>query len=342
MPGNTKAALTTTAILLLINSLLGCDSNESVTKTLQPDHDLEATISLANDVSGLSPLPTPTEEDKALVSLGKSLFKDARLSGDNTISCASCHIVAAGGDDGRPVSIGVGGAQGTHNAPTVLNSGLNFRQFWDGRAKDLDEQVEGPIHNPLEMNTNWEDIVLKLESDADMVAAFGESDLSITPANIIKAIVAYENALVTSDSPFDRYLQGDEAAFSGEAKNGLDLFVRLGCVSCHQGQNIGGNMYQRFGVFKNYYEDNGNVDETALGRYNVTGNPDDKHVFKVPSLRNVAQTAPYFHDGSVETLEDAVNIMATYQLGRSLEDTEVSSLVTFLESLTGNLDESLK
>ena len=342
MPRNTKATSKMMAILLLVSSAFGCDSQESVTAIMQPDQSLPPRNRTVNEVSGLSALPTPSGQDDALVRLGKKLFKDPRLSGDNTVSCASCHIVSAGGDDGRPVSIGIGGAIGTHNAPTVLNSGLNFRQFWDGRAKDLGEQVEGPIHNPLEMNSNWRDIMPKLRADADMVTAFEKSGLNITQASIIKAIVAYENALVTLDSPFDRYVLGEESAISGEAKNGLELFIRLGCVSCHQGQNVGGNMYQRFGVFKNYYEDNGNVSKIALGRYNVTGNPDDKYVFKVPSLRNVAQTAPYFHDGSVATLESAVNIMATYQLGHSLKEAEVTSIIAFLESLTGNLDESLK
>ncbi|MEM7280548.1 MAG: cytochrome-c peroxidase [Pseudomonadota bacterium] len=341
MPGNTKGALRNTAILLLISGLFGCDPHEPMGTAL-PDQNLDGPSTSSDDVNGLSALATPLQQDVALVSLGKKLFEDPRLSGDNTVSCATCHVVAAGGDDGRPVSIGVGGASGTHNAPTVLNSGLNFRQFWDGRAKDLDEQVEGPIHNPLEMNTKWQDIIPKLQSDADMVAAFKASHLSITQANVIKAIVAYENALVTLDSPFDRYLKGDESAISNEAKKGLDLFVRLGCVSCHQGQNVGGNMYQRFGVFKNYYEDEGRVSEIALGRYNVTGNPDDKYVFKVPSLRNVTQTAPYFHDGSVASLEGAINIMATYQLGRSLEEADVTSIIAFLETLTGDLDESLK
>ncbi|MEM7221054.1 MAG: cytochrome c peroxidase [Pseudomonadota bacterium] len=295
------------------------------------------------DYFGFRPIQPSGAADRGLIMLGKQLFHDPRLSRDDTVSCASCHIVAAGGDDGRPVSVGVDGALGTHNAPTVLNSAGNFRQFWDGRALDLAEQVEGPVHNPLEMATDWDSVVAKLATDGELIRAFALNELDLSADSIVRAIVAYESALVTPDSPFDRWLLGQDDALSAQAHRGRELFVELGCVSCHQGRNVGGNMFQRFGVFRNYYEDRaeGALSASSLGRFNVTGDDADRHVFKVPSLRNVAETAPYFHDGSVSTLTEAIDIMANYQLGRQLAKAEIASLESFLQSLSGSADEAL-
>lgn len=274
--------------------------------------------------------------------LGKSLFNDRRLSADDTISCATCHNVQAGGDDGRKTAIGIGGAVGPINTPTVLNATFNFSQFWDGRAATLEEQVPGPIHNPIEMGTDWVQVISKLTADQELKSQFLRIyPTGITITNIVDAIATYERALVTGNSRFDQYLRGDASVFSAQEKQGYDSFMELGCSSCHQGRNVGGNMYQRFGVMGSYFEDRGNLTDADLGRYNVTGREKDKFVFRVPSLRNIEKTAPYFHDGSVESLESVVGIMAEYQLGRPVSDNQVSSIVAFLRTLTGDVDEKL-
>lgn len=290
-----------------------------------------------------SPLPEHPDLDDPRVMLGKSLFHDARLSADNTVSCASCHDVQNGGDDGLATSVGIGGAAGSLNAPTVLNSGFNFAQFWDGRATTLEEQAHGPIHNPDEMGSNWAEVIDKLGADRELTQRFNSvySD-GLTPENLVDAIATYERALTTGNSRFDQYLRGDSDALSARELHGLELFMRLGCASCHQGRNVGGNMYQRFGVMASYVEDRGAIEHSDLGRYNVTGREEDKFVFRVPSLRNVGNTAPYFHDGSATSLEEAVAVMAEYQLGRKIEDTEVEAITEFLHTLTGDVDERLQ
>ena len=291
----------------------------------------------------VAPIDAEIDVSDRRVQLGKRLFHDTRLSGDGTIACASCHAVSDGGDDGHRVSTGINGAQGDVNAPTVLNSALNFAQFWDGRAATLAEQAMGPIHNPVEMGSNLADVARKLAADAEIVAAFEAAYASgLTEHNIIDAIVTYEEALLTPGSPFDRYLLGDEKSMSEVAMRGFEEFQRIGCISCHQGKNLGGNMYQYFGIMGDYFADRGDVRQSDFGRYNVTGREEDRFKFKVPTLRNVALTAPYFHDGSAPTLEDAVQKMAHYQLGRPLSDTQLRQIVAFLRSLTGSVDDSLR
>ena len=289
------------------------------------------------------PLSLPANADAQEIQLGKQLFHSTELSGNGTISCASCHNVSAGGDDGMPKSVGIDQQLGKVNAPTVINSRFNFVQFWDGRAKTLEEQVEGPIHNPLEMATNWPDIVDKLNQDQALRAKFhtvyGEG---ISQATIVAAIVAYERQLVSLDAPFDRYLEGDQRAISPTAAEGYQLFKNLGCVSCHQGQNVGGNMYQRFGIMGNYFEDRGNTTEFDYGVYNVSGREEDRYKFKVPSLRNIQHTAPYLHDGSIATIDEAVRIMARYQLGRPISDLQVSKIKAFLLTLSGEIKDDLQ
>lgn len=277
------------------------------------------------------------------VLLGKQLFHDKRLSSDNSIACSSCHDVTSGGDDGRPVSLGVSDAPGNLNSPSVFNSQLSIAKFWDGRAADLEEQIEGPIHNPVEMNTSWKEIVSKLSNDREIVKQF--EDLyseGLTENNIIKTIVNYQRSLITFDAPFDRYLLGDADAVDESVKNGYSLFKNYGCIGCHQGKGVGGNMFQVFGVAGNFFSEREYVKKSDLGRFNVTGNIYDKFAFKVPSLRNVEQTAPYLHDGSIETLQGVIKIMAKYQLGRPISDSDVSDIEAFLKSLTGQIDEHLK
>jgi cytochrome c peroxidase len=275
--------------------------------------------------------------DQRKVVLGAKLFADTRLSGDGTVSCATCHDLAKAGQDGIPVARGIEGKLGQNNTPTVFNSGLNFRQFWDGRAETLEEQADGPTTNPVEMNGNWPEIIAKLQNDPAFMAEYQSIwSNELSPQNIKKAIAEYERSLVTFDAPFDKYLKGQTDALNVQALEGWKLFQKLGCISCHQGVNIGGNMYANLGILGDYFKDRGRPETLAdRGRFNVTGNADDLHLFKVPSLRNVALTAPYFHDGSVPTLGDAVEIMAKYQLGVNLTAEQHAAILSFLNSLTG-------
>jgi cytochrome c peroxidase len=289
-----------------------------------------------------APLPPPQPVDAARVQLGKALFRDPRLSADGKVSCSTCHDVARGGDDDRPVAIGIGGKAGRLNTPTVLNSSLSLAQFWDGRAATLEDQISWPLQSPIEMGSSLERARAALAADPSTVRRFAAAYADgLTSANLVDALVTYERALLTPGSPFDRYLAGDSGALTPAALEGFELFQRLGCVSCHQGRNLGGNMYQRFGVMGDYFSDRGRVTEADFGRYNVTGREQDRYRFKVPTLRNVAVTAPYFHDGSTSTLNAAVAIMLRYQLGRPVREEEVAKLVAFLESLTGELDPEL-
>jgi len=280
------------------------------------------------------PLPPVPDLPAEKVALGERLFFDKRLSADDTIACASCHDFARGGADRLPRSVGVGGRTGNVNAPTVFNAALQFAQFWDGRAATLEEQAAGPVHNPVEMASSWEQVIPKLRADAGYREAFARLyPQGISGATIVDAIAAYERTLLTP-SRFDRYLRGDEGALDALEKTGYRRFLDFGCASCHQGRLLGGNMYQRFGVLGDYFGSRP-ASEANLGRYNVTGREEDRHVFKVPGLRNVAVTAPYFHDGSVASLEEAVILMGRYQLGRELSGQDVTAIVAFLHSLTG-------
>ncbi|MDR2151936.1 MAG: cytochrome-c peroxidase [Helicobacteraceae bacterium] len=281
------------------------------------------------------PVTKPTNLDPKKVELGRTLFHDPRLSKDGNVSCASCHDLERGGVDGLSRSVGVGGKEGEINAPSVYNSALMFRQFWDGRAKNLTEQVNGPITNPLEMATSWEEILPKLNADRETVKAFNDIyGRRPNEKDAIDAIVEFERSLITP-SRFDRWLLGDNAAIDEKELRGYELFVRHGCAACHQGEAIGGNLFQRFGVAKEYYDGSRKVEQADLGRYNVTGREEDRYVFKVPTLRNVALSAPYFHDASAETLYEAVDKMGAYQLGVALPAEDTQDIALFLRALTG-------
>jgi len=286
--------------------------------------------------SGLiTPIPTDVDVNAAKVQLGKKLFLDTRLSKDDTINCATCHDLYNGGDDGLQVSFGIKGQTGTRNAPTVYNAVFNFRQFWDGRVKTLQEQASGPIQNPVEMGSHFPELVKKLnatEYKKEFAKIYNDG---ITKENITDAIAEYEKTLITPNAPFDLYLKGDANAISKEAKEGYELFRAKGCIACHQGMNIGGNLYNKFGVF-----DDANLSD--LGRYEVTKRERDKGYFRVPSLRNIAQTAPYFHDGRTSDLGEVVRLMANYQLGRKLSDEEVVKIVAFLKTLSGKLPKDIE
>lgn len=313
----------------------GCDYGREAPR-------IEFTPPPAPAAVSIAPIPAPSFDDPEKIALGRDLFNDPRLSRDATLTCASCHHLADGGDDGRPLSIGIDGQPGRVNTPTVLNAALSAAQFWDGRARTLEEQIVDTITSPTEMDGDLEQIVARLREDDTVVDAFrAVYGKPVTAETVVDALAAYLAVLVTPNAPFDRFLNGDFAAVEPAALHGFEAFMRLGCVSCHQGRAVGGNLFQYFGVMGNYFEDRGHVTEADYGRFNVTGRETDRFRFKVPSLRNVALTAPYFHDGSAETLEDAVRTMVKYQLGRPATDEEVSHIVAFLESLTGELPESL-
>lgn len=286
----------------------------------------------------ITPIPLVLNLDQNKVALGRRLFNDARLSRDDSVSCAHCHDLARGGADGMPRSVGVGGAQGAINAPTVFNSAFNFRQFWDGRAATLEAQIDGPLTNPAEMATNWPDVIAKLSRDAAYTRDFARLyPGGISPDSVRDAIATYERSLTTPNAKFDRFLRGEKDALDGEEFAGYQLFTKLGCITCHQGVNVGGNLYEKLGLFENYFERRGNLTPADMGRYNITHNEEERYEFRVPSLRNVALTAPYFHDASAATLEDAVATMARYQLGVALKRDEVLRIVSFLNTLTGEL-----
>ncbi len=272
--------------------------------------------------------------------LGKMLYFEKALSKDHTISCNSCHDIARHGVDNLPTSPGNDGQHGDRNSPTVLNAAFHIAQFWDGRAKDVEEQAGGPILNPIEMAMPSEEAVLERLAAMDpyprlFKEAFPDADTPLTYTNLRKAIAAFERTLVTP-ARFDEYLKGQTDALTAEEKEGLKTFIEVGCITCHKGKLLGGDMFQKFGVVKEYWTLTGS-EHIDSGRYKVTGNEADLFVFKVPSLRNIEKTAPYFHDGSVASLEDAVRIMAQAQLGKELTDEQTQAIVAFLGTLTGEI-----
>ena len=283
----------------------------------------------------IQPLPLETKFPTSKVNLGKRLFNDPQLSRDKSISCASCHNLTTDGTDDRSTSLGIEGRTGEANAPTVFNSGFNFSQFWDGRAATLEEQAVGPIHNPVEMDADWKLILPRLLADKKYQYDFNKIYTDgLTAENIVDAIATFERNLTTPNSKFDRYLRGDKDALNKQQLEGYQRFKDYGCISCHQGINIGGNMFQRIGILQEYFK--GKVKKTIdMGRFNITGREEDKHVFKVPGLRNVAVTGPYLHDGSITELSEVIQIMGKYQLGRILSDEDTLLILAFLSSLTG-------
>ena len=284
----------------------------------------------------IRPIPAAPEADPERVALGRALFHDPRLSKDSSTACVSCHDLAHGGDDGRRVSVGVEGRTGAINAPTVFNAGLNFRQFWDGRAATLEHQIDGPVQAPAELGSLWPEVITKLYEHESYPGRFSALYADgITRANVKDALATYMRSLTTPNGRFDRWLGGEADALTPEEKRGYALFKHYGCVSCHQGANVGGNMFQVFGVLNDYFRRRGGITDADLGRFNVTGNPADRHAFKVPSLRMAALTAPYLHDGSAATLRDAVDAMFTFQLGREAPDADKDAIVAFIATLAG-------
>lgn len=284
----------------------------------------------------IQPVTAAVIEEPAKVELGKKLFFDPRLSKSGFISCNSCHNLSMGGSDNIKTSIGDRWQEGPINSPTVLNSSLNLAQFWDGRAQTLQDQAGGPIANPMEMGFTHELAVEVLKSIPQYVDEFntvyGKTDFGIE--EITDAIAVFEETLVTPDAPFDLWLKGDDDALTDQELAGYQLFKVSGCIACHNGVNLGGSSFQKMGLIEPYQTTN-----PAEGRAAVTGKDADRFSFKVPTLRNVALTYPYFHDGAVDTLTEAVDIMGRLQLGRHFTPEENAQIVAFLQSLTGKQPE---
>ena len=290
-----------------------------------------------------SPLDEPLGLDPAKVALGRRLFNDTMLSSDRTLSCESCHRLSDWGMDGMPVPMVPSKAAVRRNTPSVFNAGLQFAQNWDGVAQTLEELIPHSISETMAMGEDWKKLTARLRHDNSYRRAFRETYRGeISKSTIVDALAVFLRSLVTLNAPFDRFLRGNEKALDEEQRKGLGLFITLGCSSCHQGVLLGGNLYQALGIYRGFFAESDSPEARDLGRFAVTGDESDRYVFKVPSLRNVAKTAPYLHNGSVETLEKAVKGMAHLQLARNLEAMEISAIVSFLESLTGELPEGIQ
>ncbi|RPD96197.1 cytochrome-c peroxidase [Aureibaculum marinum] len=295
-------------------------------------------------------LPTQVENPKNVITeekviLGQKLYFDKRLSKDNTQSCNTCHDLNNYGVDNLSTSPGNDGTLGTRNSPTVLNAALHKDQFWDGREPDVEAQAGGPILNPVEMAMPSEEVVVKrlLEDDNYLEmfeAAFPNDEKPITYKNIQKAIGAFERKLITP-SRFDDFIAGDLESLNEKELKGLQLFIDNGCTACHSGNALGGNVHQKFGLFDEYWKHtkSKNIDK---GKFEITHKESDKYMFKSPSLRNIAKTYPYFHDGSVHKLDEAVSIMGKVQLNKKFTSEELDAMVAFLNSLTGELPEDIQ
>lgn len=292
------------------------------------------------------PVPKDNPMTPAKIELGKMLFFDPRLSMDGTISCNSCHNVMFHGGDGRPVGVGIHGQRGGRGSPTVWNSAFQTVQFWDGRAATLEDQAKGPLVNSVEMGMTSHDFVIeRLQKIPGYVEyfkkAFPKDKNPINIDNMAKAIATYERTLITPNSPFDKYMKGNKKALSAQQLRGMKLVDEIGCTSCHTGENFAGDQKMGEGNYQPFPQIPGSkydkmYDLTSdLGRFEVTKNPEDKNMWRVPTWRNVAVTAPYFHNGKVKTLDEAVRVMAKTQLGMDLNDTQVADIVSFLNALTG-------
>lgn len=299
-----------------------------------PSNASQATLNLLHEP--IQPILPAKNLNSNKVMLGETLFHDPRLSRDNDMSCATCHLLNDNGANHRHHTLGRNGVELDVNTPTIFNSSLNHQLFWDGRAMNLQEQINFVVESKKEFATSWPVIVKKLKQDKSYIAAFDKLyDEGISADSIRDAIATFERSLVTTNSRFDRYLLGDNDAINEEEKEGYHLFKAYGCIACHQGSNVGGNLFMKIGVFGDFFTGKRKPTKADLGRFNITGDENDRYVFRVPSLRLVALTAPYFHDGSVKTLEEAVKVMARHQLGREIPAQDIQHIVAFLYTLAG-------
>lgn len=286
-----------------------------------------------------APAPADNPASAEKVALGQMLYHDPRLSSTGTVACASCHNTMLGGEDNRPVAMGVMGQTGGRSAPTVWNAAFNAVQFWDGRAASLEEQAAGPVTNPIEMGMkSWDEVTDRLQTIAGYQAAFQKAfgTETITKDNVTKAIAAYERTLITPNSAYDKYVNGDSPALTEQQVRGMNKMAELGCTACHSGPAFNGpGTFQKFPVNSNGYFEAQYHFSQDKGRAEVTKDKADEHLWKVPTLRNIALTAPYFHNGSVKTLDEAVKIMAKLQLNKDLSKEEIGDIVAFLNALTG-------
>jgi cytochrome c peroxidase len=313
-------------LVCLLAMFLGCARSKSESAAIDPAQ-LKAYAPLPEVAPGKEPI---TEEK---VALGRILYYEPRLSKSQKISCNSCHGLTQYGVDNQATSSGHKGQKGDRNSQTVYNAALHFVQFWDGRAPDVEEQAKGPVLNPVEMAmTSEKQAIAVLKSMPEYVDAFKKAFPNdkdpVTYDNMGKAIGAFERKLITP-ARWDKLLKGDQTALTAEEKAGFHTFVASGCQTCHAGALLGGNMYQKIGVVKPW------PDTSDPGRYQVTKNEADKFMFKVPSLRNIEKTGPYFHDGKIATLKEAIAKMADYQVGKTLSDADIQSIETWMKSLTG-------
>lgn len=282
------------------------------------------------------PLPTSVNVDSRKVALGERLFHDPRLSRDDRTACASCHPLNDGGTDRKTHPVTLNATTVALNTTTVYNAALSFRHGWLGDAATLSDFLDRKIGDRNALNNDWASVAERLRQDSAYVVSFRAIYDEAPQASAVRdAVATFIESLVTPDSRFDRFLRGDGSALSAEEQAGYNEFKAHGCIACHQGVNVGGNLFQRFGVFGDYFADRGDDQGAGGGRLLLTGRARDRHVFRVPSLRNVALTPPYFHDGSAATLEDAVRVMAHYQLGQTPHETDVQLIVKFLRTLTG-------
>jgi cytochrome c peroxidase len=349
MRSMTKVRSARRLALVLGTLCLACGSGESEpaaappeaaapAATPAPDLAPAALREQARGIFGILPSEAPNPNNPSTpqkVDLGRMLYYENRITLSQQLSCNSCHQLDNYGVDSEPTSPGHKGQRGERNSPTVYNAALHFAQFWDGRAPDVEEQAKGPVLNPIEMAMPAEaEVIAVLKSIPGyaplFAAAFPEATDPISFDNMALAIGAFERGLLTP-APFDAFLSGDDAALTAEQRAGLSTFIQTGCITCHNGATVGGRMYQKLGLVEPFPTQD-------TGREKLTGNEADRFMFKVPSLRNVAKTGPWFHDGSVTSLDDAIRLMAKHQLGKALSEAEVSSIRAFLESLTGEVD----
>jgi cytochrome c peroxidase len=338
------------ARLLILTLFLACDSgkqearsHEALALTSARESEpfptpFSAEAAPLSAGQALAPLPEKLDLDRRKVLLGKRMFFDRRLSGDSKVACADCHDLKQGGAAGQAFSRLPDRKPVAVNVPTIFNLAFDFRFGWAGGYEDIGAQIDFAIKAPAVMNSSFEAARARLsEDDAERERFRQVYADGLSAANLREALAIYCLSLITPNARFDRYLRG-ELSLADEERRGYELFREYGCISCHQGINIGGNMLQRFGLMADYFADRAEQKGADLGLFQFTGRADDRHVFRVPSLRNVALTAPYFHDASAETLEEAATVMARYQLGRSLSGEQAQALAAFLRTLTGELE----
>jgi cytochrome c peroxidase len=332
-----RSALAAVALALL--GVTGCELRPG-TGELDAASTASAHWTASTTAAPLSPLPASVPNlDLRRVALGRELFSDTRLSDDGLVSCSTCHALGLGGANAQAKSTLPNRPPVGVNVPTIFNLAYDFRYAWNGRYKTLEDQLDFALGVPSAMRNTWSNVVATLSRDARAVSEFRQAyPAGLTEQTVRDALVSYARSLSTPNARFDRHLRG-ELPLSAVEQRGYEHFRDYGCVSCHQGVNVGGNMFERFGVMRDYFKDRGTAEVAAdLGLYGVTHKEDDRRVFRVPSLRNVALTAPYFHDGSAATLADAITTMGRYQLGLELSQQEVAEIGAFLHTLTGELE----